>query len=305
MNSIEIANYLEKIRIRKNISQDDYVSGIVSVRQYQRYKSGDSIISSDKIDMFGEKLGVTSKKLLTDMLNEKNRQYSNINDFYNSVVNNDFRRAVVLKEQLDQEIMISDDAKLYYNYSKIIYKHYSRRLAINDVISELSELIDYPNILKNRYFTDIEMLILSFFLNIFTGEKQEKLLKRLDEILKVEGSIISRDGNHNIYTLVLMRKAKIYGIKKDYEKVIYYSDLGIRKGIEFKRYYLWDYFYYYKALSYYALGNKSEFNKAIFNCFNVLYMENNQAKIEKFTNLIERDFNIDFKNYVENIIREM
>jgi transcriptional regulator with XRE-family HTH domain len=302
MNSVEIANYLEKIRSKKNMSQDDFVSGIVSVRQYQRYKSGDSIFSEEKIDLFAEKLGLSNEKIINDIESEKGHQYNKLNKFYNAVANNDYRTAIILKEELDNEIIISDDGKMYFEYAKIIYKYYSRKMSISEVTIELSELIDYPNILGNKYFTDIEILIISFFLNIFSGKKQDDLLDRLNEIFRTEGSILARECSQHIYSLILMREAKIYGTRREYEKVIFYCDKGIEKGLENKQYYLWDYFFYFKALAHNALDQKADFDKSLLSCFNVLYMESNQQKIDKFTTLIEKDFNIDFKKYVVNLL---
>ncbi len=40
------------------------------------------------------------------------------------------------------------------------------------------------------------------------------------------------------------------------------------------------------------------YEKCIVECFNVLHFENNADKIQKFTNLINEDFNIEFRDFV-------
>ena len=301
MNSMELCTYLEKIRHGRNVSQEEFVAGIVSIRQYQRYKIGISVIPYEKIEQFAEKLGLNSKKLLSEFEKEKSLQYAKINAFYNAVANNDYKNAIQLKQKLDTDLIISYEGKKYYDHANIVYKYYSREYTLNEVINKVTELINYPEILKQQYYTDVEILILSFLLSVFTGKQQEMLLSRLNSIFESSDNIMSGDSDY-IYTLILVRIAKIYGIKKDFPKVIYYCDLGLERGIAHKQFYLWEYFFYYKSLAHNALGQQELFDDSLLRCFNVLTMEGNHAKMVKFTSLIEKDFNIDFKKYIVNLI---
>lgn len=304
MNSMELANYLEKIRFGRNVSQEEFVEGVVSIRQYQRYKNGDSVIPYEKIDQFAEKLEINTKKLLTEFDKEKAKQYSKINAFYNAVANNDYKNAINLKNELERDLIISEEGRKYFTHAKIVYNYYSRKLTLNEVIAEVTELIDYPTILRKRYYTDVEVLILSFLLSVFSGKQQEMLLSKLNYICSSEDTIIAGDNSNYIFILILMRIAKTYGIKRDYPKVIYYCELGLERGIKNKQYYLWEYFFYYKTLAHYALGQKEEFDNSLLRCFNVLHMEGNFSKIEKFTQLIEKDFRINFREYVVGLISQ-
>lgn len=301
MNSMELCIYLEKIRFGRNVSQEEFVSGIVSIRQYQRYKIGQSVIPYEKISQFAEKLGLNSKKLLSEFEKEKTKQYVKINSFYNAVANNDYRNAIKLKNELDKDHIISSEGRQYYEHANVVFKYYSKELTTSEVISKVTRLINYPQILKQQYYTDVEVLILSFLLNVFTGNQQDMLLNRLNSIFEDADNIMSGDSEY-IYTLILMRIAKIHGIKRDYPKVIYFCELGIDRGIIHKQYYLWEYFYYYKALSHYALGQRELYEDSLLKCYHVLQMEGNHSKIEKFTNLIEGDFNINYREFIFNKI---
>jgi len=302
MNSMELSNYLEKIRFGRNVSQEEFVSGVVSIRQYQRYKNGDSVIPYEKIDQFAEKLGISNKKLMTEFERERSKQYSKINAFYNAVANNDYKNAINLKRELEKDLIISEEGRLYFQHALIVYDYYSRKLTMNEVIEKITKLINYPDILKQQYYTDVEVLILSFLLGIFPEKQQELLLEKLNLIFNSEDSIMAGDNNDYIYTLILMRMAKTFGIKKDFPKVLYYCDMGLERGISRKNYYLWEYFFYYKALAHHALGQREEFDDSLLRCYNVLNMEGNHPKFEKFTALIEKDFQINFRNYIVNLI---
>ncbi len=303
MNSMELANYLEKIRFGRNVSQEEFVSGIVSIRQYQRYKNGDSVLPYEKIDQFAEKLGINTKKLMAEFERAKSQQYTKINQFYNAVANNDYKNALDLKKELDKDLIISEEGRKYYKHAKIVFKYYSRELTLEEVINRVSDLVDYPDILKQQYYTDVEVLILSFLLSVFTGKQQEMLLMKLNQLFENVDNIMAGDSEY-IYTLILMRIAKTFGIRRDYPRVIYYCELGIDRGIQYKQYYLWEYFFYYKALAHYALGQSEQYDESLLKCYHVLNMEGNHAKISKFTSLIEKDFNINYKSYVLKLLSQ-
>ena len=303
MNSMELSNYLEKIRFGRNVSQEEFVSGVVSIRQYQRYKNGDSVIPYEKIDQFAEKLGINTKKLLTEFERERSKQYAKINNFYNAVANNDYKSAINLKKDLDSDLIISEEGRKYYMHAKIVYDYYARKLALNEVINKVSNIINYPDVLTQKYFTDVEVLILSFLLSVFSGKQQEILLDKLNMIFNSDESIIAGDNSDYIYTLILMRIAKTFGIRKNFPRVIYYCDMGLERGILNKQYYLWEYFFYYKALAHNALGQREEFDDSLLRCYHVLNMEGNHAKIEKFTGLIEKDFKLNYRSYIVNLIK--
>ena len=124
MNSMELSNYLEKIRLGRNLSQENFVSGVVSIRQYQRYKNGDSVIPYEKINQFAEKFGITTKKLLAEFEKEKNMQYAKINSFYNAVANNNYKVANEIKEDLEKELILSKELieKVKGKYSSKVEK---------------------------------------------------------------------------------------------------------------------------------------------------------------------------------------
>ena len=297
MNSMELSNYLEKIRYGRNLSQEEFVYGIVSIRQYQRYKSGVSVIPYEKIDQFAEKLGINSKRLLSEFEKEKSLQYNRINGFYNAVANGDIEAVKKYKTEIESDFIISEEGRKYYKHATIVHQFYSKRISKQEAIEQVSDLINYPDILNQRFFTDVEVLILSFLLSVFSGKQQDVLLMKLNSLFDSEDTIMTGDTDY-IYILILMRIAKIFGIKKDYEKVIFYCNLGVKRGIEHKQYYLWEYFLYYKALAHYRLDQMEEYRNALVRCFYVLNMEQNDNKVHKFTKLIEKDFEISYQEFV-------
>ncbi len=303
MNSMELSNYLEKIRYGRKLTQEDFVDGVVSLRQYQRYRSGECEIPYEKLQQFAEKLGIPSRKLLKEFEKKKSEQLRMINEFYNAVVNQDYTSAKEQEDELKNDIIIEEEMAVFFQHALVLFDYNQGRLSRTDAAHKNAELIDYPNVLKQEYFTDIEVLVLSSLLSFLDVPQQQPILERLSELFDRQTNIISSE-NDMIYIMILMRLSKSFGMQKNFPQVIRFCDLGIERGKAYKQYYLWEYFYYYKALAYFRLEDYVNYEDSLFRCYNVLHMEGNKKKIELFTGYIEKDFNINFHNFVLNYLKK-
>ena len=176
---------------------------------------------------------------------------------------------------------------------------YTKKITKLEAANANAVLINYPKMLNQQVMTSVEMLILSSFLDLFDDSQHQKIIEKITDYIKDQTTVIS-GGNDKFYSLVLARLAKYMGVIQDYKSVINYCVEGIRRNLESKSYYLMDYFFYYNSLAYYRLGNIEHYEKNLINCFNVLHFEGNDKKIEKFTNLIDKDFDISFEEFVTN-----
>ncbi|MDD4184465.1 MAG: hypothetical protein PHI01_03550 [Candidatus Izemoplasmatales bacterium] len=297
MISMEIANYLEKIRYGRKMSQEAFVEDVCSLRQYQRYRSGECEITYDKIERFAIKLGIPTKNLMREFEQESVKQYNMIDEFYNSVVNNDRILSEELRIKLENDTIFGEERQMYFIHALTLHDYYLAKISKEDALMKTSDLVNYPTILKQNYFTDVEILILSFILSIIPPEDNSRLLKKLTSLFDTAEGILSGE-NDLIYALILMRLTKSQGIQKNNPKVIQLCDIGIQRGIRYKQYYLLEYFFYYKALAHFKLEEYSLYEDALFRCYNVLHMEGNAKKIEKFTKLIEDDFKIAYDSFI-------
>ena len=303
MNSMELSNYLEKIRYGRKLSQEDFVFGIVSIRQYQRYRRGESEIPYEKLDQFAEKLGIPTKKLMAQFETEKNRQLNKVNEYYNSVATRNFKIAQKLYDDIKFDIIIDKETKVYFHHARLFHQFYEGKISKEILVPKTQKLINYPEILKQEYFTDIEILIMSSMLDFLELPKQDLLLRRLGELFEQSDNILSSQ-NDMTNSLILMRLSNGYGMQGEFEKTIHFADLGIQRGIKFKQYYLFENFFYYKALAHFKLEQYLEYEETLFRCYNVLQMEGNKRKIDRFTELIEKDFKINFHMFVMKYLQK-
>ena len=303
MNSMELSNYLEKIRYGRKLTQEAFVSDVVSLRQYQRYRRGECEIPYEKLDQFANKLGIPSKKLLNQFESEKNRQLKKVNQFYSAVSNRKTDDIKNLKKELDQDIFIDNETETYYKHAKIFDKYYTKQYDKATTARLNAELINYPDILKQEYFTDIEILILSSLLAVLPTDHIGRLLQRLGELFYNEENILSSQ-NNLIISLIIMRLSKGYGMEGNNKKVIEFTQKGLEHGIKLRQYHLFEYFYYYKALAHFKLEQYREYEEALFRCYNVLHLEGNQNRLKQFTDLIEKDFDINYHMFIMKYLQK-
>lgn len=296
MKSKELCIYLERLRAARNISQEVFTENVVSLRQYRRYLNGESDIPFQIIHNLTTKLGVKTDNLLRELENVKLEETRIINKLYNLAVNLAHEEFIKLSKEVPLDHIIEKSNQVLYQHSVILDNLYQKKLTKLDAAMQNAKLINYPKVLSQKIMTSIEMLILSSFLDVFDVTQHEQIIARIKDYIS-DNSLVISGGNEMMLSLVLARIAKYYGIKENYSEVLEYCNIGIQRNLSFKSYYLMDYFYYYSALVYFKTGQMDLHEKCIMECFNVLHFENNLDKIQKFTNLINEDFQIDFNEF--------
>lgn len=285
------------------MTQEDFIEGIVSQRQYTRYRSGQCEMTYEKLSLFAERLGIPTKKLLTEFEKTKTLQNQTLNIFYNAVVNRDTVRIKETRAEIEKFPILDEDRKLYLDHAQVLDEFLSGKIKKEHILSVTEKQINYPAILKQNFLSDTEVLILSYLLTIADPENQKIILRKLSLLYENDEAILSGDKDF-VHPLILMRISKIYGMQNNFDRVIQFCDLGIRHGTDNKQYYLLDYFYYYKSLAYFKLETYDLFEDALFKCYNTLQLEGNKKKIEKFTALIEKDFHINFDGFIINYLKK-
>ncbi|NCB03593.1 MAG: hypothetical protein EOM67_15790, partial [Spirochaetia bacterium] len=91
------------------------------------------------------------------------------------------------------------------------------------------------------------------------------------------------------------RKAQKEAVLNTFKKCL---DLIHENGMKLKNFYLLEYFYYFGALAYYRIGDIENYQNSLLKCFVTLHLEGNEHKIQKFTGMINSDFNINFSDFV-------
>lgn len=301
MDSKNLSNYIELLRYGRKISQENLVHEITSLRQYQRYRSGDCDIPLAIVGKFAKKLGVSSSKLLLGYESEIKNQQIIINNYYNAVVNRKLDDICNLRKEITNHEIIEDEKVALFQCAEYLNLYFEKRLASYELFEKLSNLIDYPNLLRKSILSEIEVFVLSNLLGTANDTENEKIILKLKTIYEDETVLVT--GTYELAsTQVLFRIAKYYGKLMDYPNVLKFCNLGIDRGLFYKQYYLFEFFFYYSALAYFRTNDFPNFEKYLFRCFSVLEMEGNQNRKEKFRNMILKDLEINLDEFAKSYI---
>jgi len=302
MKSKELCIFLERLRFARNISQETFTEDVVSIRQYRRYLSGESDIPFQMIAKLTSKLGVKTDSLLREFEVAKNEETALINKLYNLAISYQYDEFIKTSSKIPLDHIIEFSNRVMYQHSIILNNLLAKKITIEEAASANARLINYPKILTQQLMTTVEMLILSSLLDLSNPSEHQQIVEKIVEFVNDKSVVIS-GGNEKIFTLVLQRLAKYMGVLKDYENVIKYCKSGIKRNIDMYSFYLLDYFYYYNALANYRLGNFEEYEKNIVSCFNILQIDIANKKMERFTKWINKDFDINFEEFVVNYLQ--
>lgn len=303
MKSNGLCIYLEQIRSARNISQLSFVADVVSLRQYRRYLKGESDIPFNVVHQLTSKLGLKTDTILREFEVAKIEETKKINTLYNLAVNYAHKEFAQMSKTISEEHIIEQTNLLLYKHSVTLNDYYRKAITLHQVKEMNIDLINYPYILDQGILNTIELLVLTFLIDVLPVDERNRVIEKLSNYMSNPKIIIS-GGNERVLTLILARLAKHSGILQSFDQVIRFCDIAIDRNRTLFSYYLMDYFYYYKSLAYHKLGDDENFKLSLNKVFNILEFEGNENKFKKFVKLIDEDYDIDFKNYVLDLYQE-
>jgi hypothetical protein len=300
LKSAELCVYLERLRSARNISQESFVTDVVSIRQYRRYLNGESDIPFPVVDVLCMKLGIQTIDLLRELETERIIESQKMINFYNMIANNSLEDAQHFINETNQDQIIDPENKMLFLHGVAQMKTLMGTLSKAESFKLNKSLLGYPKFSKKTIFTEVEMLIMSSLLDYSENSNETvDIYNKLKKHLSDRSIVLSSTQTSSI-NLTLFRLAKYSGRNKNFEDVIEYCSIGIQNNITARSFYLMDYFFYFSALASYRLGDMENYQTMLIKCFNVLHFEGTEKKIEKFTHLINSDFSIHFKDFVLN-----
>ncbi len=302
MDSRDLCIYIERLRSSRKVSQEYLTDGLVSLRQYRRYLNGESDIPFDIFINMVEKMGLRTDTVLKEMETIRFEEYQYSNSLFNYAIKYEYEKFDKLIKDKNLDHFVDPNNKLLYELALILKDYYQNRRSKKHIYAELCEILDYPKILKHEMITEIELLVLSNLVDVSQKTTQKKIIDRIFYFYKHENSIIGGWNNRTVL-FILAKFAKYYGIEEDYQNVIDFCDVGIKRNTATRSYYLSEFFYYYKALAYHILGDHDKFIDSLKKCFNVLELDSN-LNMKNFEYLIKDDFGFSFREKVIQIYQE-
>ncbi len=301
--SREIALFIDKLRMDRNFSQENFLHDIISLRQYRRYLSGDSTLSYVILDKLAKKLGFDAEYIIMELETEKVKQMQIINELYNSVVSKNFHLTKDLLNKIDSKNLISENTILLYKHSINFLNFFNNKSSEIETINKTKHLIGLDKLLSKKALSTSELVILTSLFQFDNYNEKHVVAEKLASYLDNNITIVS---GHNIKVLALALHeiSRYFSIALNYEKMYYYANEGIKYSIRIKSYYLLDSFYYFAGAASHELGEYERRNSLFTQCLGVSIMENNDLKINRYSYLLKENFNIDSNDLIGNLHKQ-
>mgnify|MGYP000865091261 FL=1 len=289
MNTMKLANYMEQLRYGRNMTQDEFISGVISNRQYQRYRCGECEMPLKVITKLAKKLRINEMKLIAEFETESLNESKLVHQYFNSVLAKNFVKAEETYRKLANKKFLDAEKQMFFESAKILNSYYEGRLAKEDLVTKQYRLINYPNVLSNSLINDAETFILGLIME-FSETDRDKVLRKLIDVDNLFVTHITGK-NDSAKLQIIFWICKTYGRKNDYQKVIEYCLKGLAFSTETFTCYIREYFYYYTAVAYYYLNDNVNFKIWISRTIHYVFCldEEERArfykKIQKFTDV--------------------
>jgi len=288
----DLGLYIDNLRKSRNISREDFIDGIISTRQYQRFVNGESSLNNEKTFKLIDRLGMSFFNVHKLYVLHTNKQRPKLNNIYKEIISENLNSASEFIEELSPDDFFDEYNKLFYEVLKLILHRRKKTMPFNLVADKLKRIINYPDCMKNEVMSFIEYIV---YLNISSDN-----LDNNDDI-KILNFLYEKISNENINFDYFSKRyipstyahvAKKLGSIDEYKKALVISQKGIEycKGAETIN--SLAHLYIYKALSLKYLERLDESYIAAKKCFDVLDIEEKDFKTKSFTDNFERLFNM-------------
>ena len=293
MISRDLCLLLDSIRKKKNISMNDFVFDVVSLRQYKRYLYGTSEMPYKIFMDLSNKLNVDPMQILLEIEKSKVKQLNKLDTLFQLVTSQNMKSAMELAKEIENEGIIDTSNNIYFEITKLMIEFNQDQAPNHYYANKCANLIDYPNILKADSLNPIELFSLTILLNFVSTDEKNTIIKKVSQVIN-SNTFTFLNKNNRIMIYMYVKLAKEYGILKEFDEVIKICNKAIKFLENIDSHFNLDYFYYYLSLVY---RNKEDHEKAhdyVRQLYYVLKVKNNPNKLKHFDALILKDFGFTF-----------
>lgn len=302
MDTVGFINYIEKLRYSRNLTQEEFLHGVISVRQYQRYRNGENDFPIDVLEKISKKLGIETRKLYLDYEREIYKEKEKVETLYNAVVYKDKDTKEHILLQFKKHMFLDMTNNEIYSITLLLNAYLSNSILKNEFLSGIFRIINYPKILKCKLLREVEIIGLLLIYKYEQGKKDEiiTLIKKLND-----NQDLFLTGQ-SFFTLILFTYyiADDYGKKEEYNL----SEKYVLKGIEMLKrkhsVYCLYLFYYQMALIKRHTNKKMEMEEYLYKCILQLKSMHNCNLFDQMARQIKRFLNKEAEQFFFEYIKK-
>ena len=288
----DFGSFIDDLRKSRNVSREDFIDGILSIRQYQRYVNGEASLNNRKLLMLIDKIGMdflTVHKLYFKKIKD------DLIDLYTIYGEISKGNLIFGSEELGK--LTTDDfedeySKSFYKLLELLLLKKSKKMPDSLVNDKLKKLIDYPNCLENKIISFVEYVA---YINIssYSSDKYDdkKILNYLYN--KIRNDNISADSLLIHYMpSTYAHISRSLGVIEEFDKSLNIAQKGIDWCLKHERHNSLAHLFMYKAISLHSLDRLDEALLPAKKAFLLLSITENDMTAKAFTKVFEKTFNM-------------
>ncbi len=284
--------FLDSLRKSRNMSREEFIDGIISLRQYQRYVNGESSLNNEKLFKLIDKLGMNYFNVHKLYFNNSKDALTKLNNIYGEISRDNIHLASELFNKISKNELRNEYSILYYNLCELLLFKKTRKMPEPLITEKLKKLINYPDCLKNKIINFVEYVAF-IHISSYSSENYDdtRILNYLYD--KIKNDNISTD------TILLSYMPSTYahvarrlGIINEFEKSLSIAQKGIDWCLKYENHNSLAHLFMYKAFSLKNLNREEDSLLSVKKAFALLFIEDKEHKTKKFTLSFENNFNM-------------
>jgi hypothetical protein len=303
MNNNDFAQFLDDIREARNVTREDFVQGIISLRQYYRFIKGESTLRNDVILQLIEKLELNNAFFHMYFKKSKDTEYENLLKLYKHIYLNDLNKAQALYETLDQSAFLTTSNLKFFQFLRLVLKIKQKELPYDGGMEKIIEIADYPAVMSKEVLTFTEKTMLTYITNYLMDVKKD--VRIADFFYRIAKNEIenqhSIDKDSFMFRLLAAKTMAMTGEhEKAYEIILPTEELFIVSDNYVP---MLNLLYYKAQVERYldhANGTKElKYRKSLQKLIGLLHLSDNKELTDDYQSKIENRFNLKISDLVE------
>lgn len=295
----EFGLFIDGLRLERNISREDLCYGIMSLSQYKRYLRGDTSIPNGKLVLLADKLKFSINDIYGLFGKKHNENYKKIWKIYGLIKTNESKKALLLSQDLKQDVLVSQYNKLFYDYCMIKIQHNLKMVSDIHVLNLYSDLIDYPACTNNDSYNMVEISTLIGIVDVSSMIGNHDAMNLMYRILTSKDFNYTTSGDSSFLPSVYSSLSRAFGAQEEHGKVLEISQIGIDYCLKYETSNALSQLLFYKSLSLINLKKIEEGKETAKKCFMQLYIEDKPKKFSIFKNIFENEFNMKLEDLIK------
>jgi len=294
MNTIlnDFGAFLDSLRKSRNMSREEFIEDIMSLRQYQRYVNGESSLNNDKLFRLIDRTGMNFLTVHRLYIIRNSEQQPILNSIYKEIISDNYNSAKKLIKQISEDALNDEYAKSFFELCKLILHRRTNTMPSNLIVDKLKKLIGYPDCMKNEIISFVEYIAyLDISNHSLDSNDSLKIVNFLYKKIK-EDNLVSDSSQILYLPSTYSHIASKLGVFKEYEKALVIAQKGIDFCLRFDSLNSLALLFYYKAISLQYLGKREDALISAKKTFSILFVENKENKTLNFIKSFEKNFNM-------------